>query len=122
MAKMNQDVFIEACNEWHEVAVKLAIAYTVYANTKHELEIEKAKAWADGQIKGPNADARKAALYIIVEPFKKSLIDAEDAVMKLEVQERYLRSLVDYGIWQGINNPNAWQGLRSKIDAYPQTN
>ena len=115
---MTPEEFMEANDTWREAAISLAAAHTLFARTKHELEIAKANAWADGQITGVNADARKAALYIIVEPHKRALIESEEALMVLSTREHYWRGIVDFGIWKGISKPAAWPGLREKIDHF----
>ena len=44
---------------------------------------------------------------------------AEEAVMTLTHQERYLRDMVEYAMWNGTTgSPSQWEGLRGHIDAY----
>lgn len=115
---MDTDKFDLFNENWHIAANELVDAYDIFRNVKHDLEIAKANAWADGQVIGKNDMQRRAALYIITEPFVVKLVEAEKEVMRLSVKERYLRNMVDYGIWNGINNPDAWKGLRGLIDVH----
>ena len=118
MSNMSSEQFMEAINQWQEVAIKLTIAHRLFNETKHDLEIAKGTAWADGQVTGANADARKAALYIITEPYKRDLIEAEDAVVQLTTQEFYWRSIVEFSVWHGIANPTAFQGIKHIVDPF----
>ena len=115
---MNKNKFEQYCELWKLTAQELAIAHDRFRNTKHKLEIAKAEAWADGQVTGSNNDQRKAALYIIVEPFIENLIATEQDVMNAQIEERYLRNMVEFAIWGDTDTPQAFGGIREKIDAY----
>ena len=118
---MQYETFVHFSNRWHAVAHELATAITEHAFVKHELKLAEGHAWADGQVTGVNADARKASLYIILEPFREKLIQAEEAVMTLTYQERYLRDMVEFAMWNGTaGSPSQWEGLRGHVDAYFQ--
>lgn len=113
---MDSKEFGEVNAQWFNVASELAVAHANFRQVKHELTIAKANAWADGQVTGSNADARKAALYLIVEPFTVKLIEAEEVVMELEIKSRYLISLIEYAIWHGFQSPQPFTGIREFID------
>ena len=113
---MDRNEFEEHCKLWRATAYELAEAHNNFRNIKHDLELAKATAWADGQVGGNNAEQRKASLYIIVEPYIETLIEAENAVMTKQIQERYLRNMVEYAIWNGISSPGSFGGIRELID------
>ena len=113
---MEKNEFEQHCELWRTAAYKLAEAHNNFRGVKHDLELAKATAWADGQVSGNNADQRKASLYIIVEPYIETLIEAENIVMTKQIQERYLRNLVEYAIWNGVKNPDNFSGIRELID------
>lgn len=115
---MNHEQFTDLCDRWHDTAIQLSTAYNEFRLCKHKLELAKAEAWEDKQVGGSNDMQRKASLYIIVEPFQESLITAEEAVMRLEVETQYLKAMVEFHLWNGIPNPSptAFRGLRDKID------
>ena len=115
---MDRRKFTQYNEEWQEAATMLMIAHNSFRNIKHSLEIAKANAWADGQVTGSNNDQRKAALYIIVQPFVESLIAAEEEVMRCQVDERYLRNIIEFAIWNGIETPQAFGGIRERIDPH----
>ena len=114
---MGKNEFKEYCDLWRESAHELAEAYDDFRRIKHDLELAKATAWADGQVIGANADQRKAALYIIVDPFVEKLMDAEKSVMTKQIHEKYLRNIVEYAIWNGVNGSNSFGGIKELIDA-----
>ena len=118
---MNSEQFGEVNAQWFQTASELAAAHMHFRQTKHELTLAKANAWADGQVTGGNADARKAALYLIVEPFTVKLIEAEEAVMELEIKSRYLTSTIEYAIWHGFQSPQPFTGIREFIDGTHNT-
>jgi hypothetical protein len=116
---MQYEMFVHFSDKWRDAAIELAAAITNHAFIKHQLKMAEGNAWAEGQVTGVNADARKASLYIILEPFKEKLIRAEEAVMTLTHQERYLRDMVEYAMWNGTTgSPSQWEGLRGHVDAY----
>jgi hypothetical protein len=115
---MNENTFEQYCDLWRTAAIELAEAHDNFRNVKHRLELAKANAWADGQVTGSNSDHRKAALYIITEPFVEKLINAEASVMKLQIEERYLRSRIEYAIWKDVYKPDAFLGIRELIDVH----
>lgn len=116
---MKYDDYVYFSSLWRDAATSLAKAHTDHARVKHELKVAESNAWGEGLVTGANADARKASLYIILEPFKEAVIDVEEIVMQLTVRERYLRDMVEYAIWNGTTgSPSQWEGLRGHIDAY----